>query len=138
MVSTVTLPTFDPSVLLNYFSAKLQVATQGSIPSTATTAAATNTATANDAPPWENLTTPSQQAQDAQVLSTTNFIDTSNVPQNAGSSDAKIEQDNQKLFSLYQAVNTLSNLASIAQRDGETAGQLVGLNTRFQNGLQQI
>ncbi|HEY4113521.1 MAG TPA: hypothetical protein VGM17_05610 [Rhizomicrobium sp.] len=134
MVTTVTLPSLDTSVLLNYYAAKLPVAPQ----SVASTASATNSATANDNPPWESLTTPSQQAQDAQVLSTTKFIDTSNVPQNVGSADAKIEQDNQKLFSLYQAVNTLSNLASIAQRDGETSGQLVGLNTRFQQGLQQV
>jgi len=136
MVSTVTLPTLDMSVLLNYYAAKLPVATQSAASSATTTT--TNSATANDNPPWEATTAPSQQAQDAQVLSTTNFIDLSNVPALASNADAEVEQDNQKLFSLYQAVNTLSNLAGMAQRDGMTAGQLVGLNTRFQQGLAQV
>src|SRR5262249_17212266 len=97
-----------------------------------------NTATANDKAPWEATTSASQQVQDAQVLSTTKFIDLSNVPALANSADTKVEQDNQKLFSLYQAVNTLSNLAGMAKRDGMTAGQLTGLNTRFQQGLAQV
>jgi hypothetical protein len=76
---------------------------------------------------------------DAKVLSTTNFLDTSNVPLGATiSSDQKTEQDNQKLFSLYTAVNTLAYIAKMGQRDGMTAGQLAGLNSRFQAGLGQV
>ena len=75
-----------------------------------------------------------------KVLGITNFIDTSNVPKSAGSSDAtaRLEQDNQKLFSLYTAVNNLAYLAKMSQRAGMTDGQLAGFDTRFQDGLAQV
>jgi hypothetical protein len=76
--------------------------------------------------------------QDAQVLNLTNFFNTSNVPVLSASADQKTEQDNQKLFSLYNAVNNLSLLAGLAQSSTATAGQLAGYNTRFQSGLQQV
>ena len=95
-------------------------------------------ATAADNPPW-NTPIKANAAQDAKVLSTTNFLDTSNVPLTAGATtDAKMEQDNQKLFSLYSAVNTLAYLAKMAQSGTATSGQLAGLNTRFQTGLAQV
>src|SRR6202012_2303840 len=95
-------------------------------------------ATANDDPPWE-ITPAAQTVRDAQALSTTNFLSTTNVPLSAGTTtDSKMEQDNQKLFSLYNAVNTLSYLASMAGRDGMTSGQMTGINTRFQAGLAQV
>ena len=49
-----------------------------------------------------------------------------------------MEQDNQKLFSLYSAVNTLAYLAKMAQSGTATSGQLAGLNDRFQTGLAQV
>ena len=49
-----------------------------------------------------------------------------------------MEQDNQKLFSLYSAVNSLAYLAKLAQGSTETPGQLAGLNARFQAGLAQV
>ena len=130
----------DNSVLLGFYQSQLT-----SSPSTIaaanvqnTAATQTNRATANDNPPWNSLTT-SSPAENAKVLSTTNFIDTTNVPLSAGAtSDTKMEQDNQKLFSLYSAVSTLSQLAQMAQSTTATSGQLQGLNTRFQTGLQQI
>jgi len=132
-----TIQSFDPSLLLSYYSARLPVAPQQS--SSASGASAKPSATAKDNPPWEATTAPAQQAHDAQVLATTNFLDTSKVPVSAGTaSDTKTEQDNQKLFSLYGAVNTLAYLASMSQRTGMTAGQLAGFNTRFQDGLQQV
>ena len=73
-------------------------------------------ATAADNPPWNTPNT-NDAKQDAKVLSTTNFLDTSKVPLSAGATtDAKMEQDNQKLFSLYSAVNTLAYLAKMAQK----------------------
>ena len=132
----VTLAGFDSSTLLSYYQSKLPTAPTTSTLTSATQAA--NSATANDNPPWET-TPPAQQARDAQVLATTNFVDTSNVPLSAGTTtDGKTEQDNQKLFSLYSAVNSLSYLASMAGRDGETSGQMDGINTRFQAGLAQV
>jgi hypothetical protein len=136
MSSGVTLAGFDPSILLSYYQSKLPTASSTNTLTSLSQAA--NSATANDAPPWE-ANPPAQQARDAQVLATTNFLDTSQVPLSAGTTtDAKTEQDNQKLFSLYTAVNNLSYLASMSNRSGMTAGQLAGFNTRFQSGLQQI
>ena len=61
------------------------------------------------------------------------------MPLSAGAtSDTKMEQDNQKLFSLYSAVNTLAYLAKMAQNGKSTSGQLAGLNDRFQTGLAQV
>ncbi len=72
-------------------------------------------------------------------MSTTNFLDTSNVPLTPGAtSGTKTEQDNQKLFSLYNAVNSLAYLAQLAQSCTATSGQLAGLNARFQTGLAQV
>jgi len=128
----------DPSVLINYYNAKLPVA-QSATASSSASSSATKSATANDQPPWEATTSPTQQASDAAALSTTNFLDLSKVSLSPSqSADAKTEQDNQKLFALYQAVNTLSNIASMSGRDGTTAGQQTGYNTRFQQGLSQI
>ena len=135
----------DSSVLLSFYQAKLSssvststaqaAASSGGASSTTTTS---KSATANDSPPWE-AAQPAQTTEDAKVLSTTNFLDTSNVPlTTTGAADSKTEQDNQKLFSLYTAVNTLAYIAKMGQRDGVTSGQLAGLNTRFQAGLQQV
>jgi len=128
----IPLTSFDPSTLLGYYQSKLPVAPQQS-----TGVSQTKSATTNDNPPWE-ATPPAQESRDAQVLATTDFLDTSKVPLTATSADAKTEEDNQKLFALYTAVNNLSYLAGMANRDGMTAGQLAGFNTRFQAGLQQV
>ena len=136
MSTGTTLTGFDPSTLLSYYQSKLPVAPSTSTLTSLTQAA--NSATANDSPPWE-ATPPAQQQRDSQVLGITNFVDTSDVPLSAGTTtDTKTEQDNQKLFALYTAVNNLSYLASMSNRTGMTAGQLAGFNTRYQEGLQQV
>src|ERR1700757_4385092 len=138
-----TITGLDSSVLLGFYQSQL-LSSPSAISAANTLAqqqAASQTnkgATANDNPPW-NTPNANNAAQDAKVLSTTNFLDTSNVPLSAGAtSDSKMEQDNQKLFSLYSAVNTLAYLAKMAQNPSETSGQLAGLNDRFQTGLNQI
>src|SRR6185437_1388531 len=100
----------DPSVLLGLYQSQLAASpsaiSSANSQNAAATAAANKGATAKDNPPWE---TPQAagNALTAKVLSTTNFLDTTNVPLSAGATaDAKAEQDNQKLFSLYSAVNT--------------------------------
>ena len=133
----------DSSTLLGLFQAKLSASASSIAAGNAQIArqqAASNSksATAHDAPPWNvpNSTSPAQQAK---ILGTTKFLDTSNVPLSAGATtDAKMEQDNQKLFSLYSAVNTLSQLSQMAQSSKATSGQLAGLNDRFQTGLAQV
>jgi hypothetical protein len=131
----------DSSVLLSFYQTQLTAS-----PSAVAARNAVNPqissqkkgATANDAPPWQAPRL-SASAQTAKILSTTNFLNTSNVPLTTGAtSDARMEQDNQKLFSLYSAVNSLAYLTKLAQGATETPGQLAGLNTRFQAGLAQV
>src|ERR1700742_1713202 len=104
------------SVLLSYYQAQLNSspsAISAASQANAATTASSDSATANDDPPWNTPQTQSN-AETAQILSTTNFINTSNVPLTAGAtSDSKLEQDNQKLFSLYNAVSNLSYLAQL-------------------------
>lgn len=132
----------DSSVLLGFYQS--QISSNPSSISAANqrivqaTAAQNKGATASDNPPW-NTPNANNAQQDAQILSTTNFLDTSKVPLSAGAtSDSKMEQDNQKLFSLYSAVNSLAYLAKMAQKGDATSGQLAGLNDRFQTGLKQV
>jgi outer membrane lipopolysaccharide assembly protein LptE/RlpB len=142
MVTSVT--PFNTSLLLNYYQAQAATASASQTSSANSTSSSSvltspNSATAKDDPPWDDFNTPPAEVEAAQVLDTTNFINTSNVPLTAGSTlDSKTEQDNQKLFSLYTAINNLSYLAKLAQSSTATAGQLEGYNTRFQNGLQQV
>lgn len=145
---TFTPVNFDPTILVSYYQSKLATGTllsgatgnqaTGSNGSSSTSPSATPSATAKDSPPWLTLP-PAQQAQDAKTLSTTNFLDTTNVPLSVSATKGSAtEQDNQKLFSLYNAINTLTYLSSMSQRSGMTPGQLQGFNTRFQQGLQQV
>jgi hypothetical protein len=128
------------SLLLGYYQAQ-QAANPSAIAAGGALSTASQqktSATSKDNPPW-NTPTPVTSAHTAKVMSTTNFLDTSNVPLTAGATtDAKAEQDNQKLFSLYSAVNSLSYLAQLAQSSTATSGQLAGLNARFQTGLSQV
>jgi len=128
------------SVLLSYFQAQ-QNASPSAIAAAravSTPANTSNSATAKDNPPWNNPLTQSN-AETAKILSTTNFLSTTNVPLSAGAtSNTKLEQDNQKLFSIYNAIGSLSYLTQLAQNSKETSGQLAGLNTRFQTGLAQV
>src|SRR3979490_2960838 len=105
----------DSSVLLGFYQSQLSASPSALAAASAQRAqfaATTKTgATAKDNPPWNTPNT-NNAAQDAKVLGTTNFLDTSKVPHSAGAtSDAKMEQDNQKLFALYSAVNTLAYIA---------------------------
>ena len=142
MVATITPTGLDSSVLLNYYNAQLTTTVTAAVnasSSASQAASAANGATASDNPPWSDYSQPAQEAQDAKVLGLTNFIDLSNVPKSSGSTtDTKTEQDNQKLFALYTAVKNLAYLAKMSQRDGMTAGQLTGFDTRFQMGLTEV
>lgn len=130
---------FDPNLLTSFYQSRLPTATSSSAANSLTSALQKkNSATANDVPPW-TLKQPAQAAMDAKVLGTTNFLDTSKVPLSTSTAtDARTEQDNQKLFALYSAVNTLAYVAKMGQREGVTPGQLAGLNTRFQAGMKQV
>jgi len=132
----------DSSVLLGFYQSQLLASPSAlaaaRVQQQQSAAGRKTDATSSDNPPW-NTPNANDAKQDAKVLGTTNFLDTSKVPLSPGaSSDSKMEQDNQKLFALYSAVNTLSYLAKMAQKGTATSGQLAGLNDRFQTGLAQV
>ena len=154
--------TLDSSSLLNFYSSQLQTiaanaqnesAANAQSSSTGTSSAGTSfgkavtvsssgaasSSNSSQTPPWDEAQTLSTQAQQAQVLSTTNFIQQNTTPLVGTSGTSKsVAQDNQNLFTLYQAVSQLSTLAGMASQKGLTAGQQQGYNTRFQEGLQQV
>ena len=140
-MTTSTIIGFDTSSLLSYYQSKLGTSASyqsGQVSSGATASSAKKSATADDVTPWSE-TQKSDISRDAYVLGLTKFIDESDVPLSAGiRDDTKTEQDNQKLFALYKAINNLSYLAVMAKRDGITDGQRAGYNTRFQAGLKEI
>lgn len=139
----ITFSGLDSSVLLGFYQSQLSanptaIAAASSQRAAFASSQKKPSATAADNPPW-NTPNANNSKQDAQVLSTTNFLDTSKVPLMPGAtSDAKTEQDNQKLFALYSAVNTLAYIAKMGQKSTTTSGQLAGLNARFQTGLAQV
>ncbi len=135
-----SLVSFDPSLLVSYYQSQLSasaVQPQSANASSPTALNSPNSATANDVPPWTTTPTPTL-AENAKVLSTTNFFATTTPLTPTTGSNQKTEQDNQNLFTLYNAVNSLSALASMAQNKSATAGQLQGYDTRFQAGLAQL
>ena len=140
MATTSTILSFDSSTLLNYYQAKLALAAANSSAkaSSSTSSSSSTSATAEDAAPWLTTNTSSTVAKDADVLSLTNYIDTSNVPTVAVTDDQKVEQDNQKLFVIYKAITNMQYLAKMAARDDVTSGQITGLNKRVQEALSQI
>ena len=102
----------DSSALLGFYQAQLSASPSAiaaaRVQQQQFAASQKKGATAADHPPWDTPNT-NDAKQDAKVLSTTNFLDTSKVPLSTGATtDAKTEQDNQKLFALYSAVNTLA------------------------------
>jgi hypothetical protein len=128
------------SLLLSYYQTQLAASPTAVAAANVVnnSAPGANSATANDNPPW-NTPVQKNNAQTAKILSTTNFVNTNTVPLSAGAtSNTKLEQDNQKLFTVYNTVSSLNYLAQLAQSSTETPGQLVGLNTRFQQGLSQL
>ena len=160
---TFTPITLDTSSLLNFYSSQLQTiaanaqnesassnsqsanssssGTAGTSFGKAVTVSSsgtTSSASSSQTPPWDEPA-PTTQALDAQVLSTTNFIQPNTTPLVGSSGTSKsLQEDNQNLFTLFQGVRQLTALANMASQKGLTPGQLQGYNTRFQEGLQQI
>ncbi len=133
-----TLPTIGSATLLDYFSARATAA-ETAATSASASSAANSAASAAQTPPWDTPQLANSPTRDAQVLSTTNFINLDTATLTTGaSSSANLQKDNQKLFALYQGVNQLYYLASMSRRSTTTPGQQVGYNTRFQAGLSQI
>ncbi|HYM17639.1 MAG TPA: hypothetical protein VEU06_03670 [Micropepsaceae bacterium] len=153
---------FDPSVLINYYAAKLplsssQVANSPLQQQTKVT------------PPWDfSIKKPAQEVEDVASRSSDPYFDpndkTLTTAANSSSANADSElqaivstalsssslssasqsqnpgvaADNDKLFALYKALQRLDYITQMATRDGTVAGQLPGLNQSFQDGLNQI
>ena len=152
------ITSFDPSLLLSYYNAKLPIATSSAQSGNGQSAAV---------PPWDiSLPKPAQEVADVSARSSDPYFNpndanligsstTSSSAQGASSELAAllnqtlstsnsstqataVGQDNDKLFALYSALNRLDQITQMATRDGTVAGQLPGLNTSFQAGLSQI
>lgn len=140
---TTSITSFDTSLLLSYYQARSNASVQSALTrmssgSSTSSSTSSKSATAKDVQPW-TLSAPTQLSRDSDVLSLTKFLDTSNVPLNAGgTADSKLEQDNQRLFSLYNAIDNLRYLADMTKREGTSAAQMAGYNKRFQAGLAEI
>jgi hypothetical protein len=140
-ISTISL---SSSSLLDYFDAQSAVArtaaARAASPTSSSSSSATSSSTSSGPqPPWDSTTQPNPLQLDAQVLATTDFIQQSTTPLVGGSGGSKqTQQDNQNLFTLYQAVSSLGTLAGIANQPGVTSGELTGYNTQFQTGLSQV
>jgi hypothetical protein len=150
-ISSFSPISIDSTSLLNFYTAQLQTGVNNAVAeasasaqflgsSQGTNGSSSSTSNAsNQTPPWATPSTLTSQQQAAQILGTTNFIQSSTTPLVGVSGAAKTTaEDNQKLFTLWQAVNQLSQLAGLATQKGLTAGQATGYNTRFQAGLQQV
>ncbi|MGC8536418.1 MAG: hypothetical protein ACP5QR_12940, partial [Rhizomicrobium sp.] len=140
MTSQISFTTISTNSLISYMNSQLQSSSLSSASTAQQTSSAFGTSTTSqNNPPWNSTSNPTKQAHDAKIMAMTNFLNTSNVPHSAGSTTAaKTAQDNQKLFSLYTALNNLSYLAGMSTRAGVTSGQQAGYNTRFQQGLTQV
>ena len=154
-MSTITQVSLNSSLLLNYYSAQLNSlattaaqnaaanasssSSSSSGSSSTTSFGQASTGSSSTTPPWDVANTESAQQETAQILATTNFVQPSTTPLvGTSGATAATQADNQKLFTLYQSVSKLSQLANIATQSGLTSGELAGYNSQFQTGLQQI
>ena len=150
---------FDPSLLYNYYTAKLL------LPASQTFSSPLQQQQ-TQTPPWDiSIKKPAQEIQDVSVRNSDPYfnpkdtllsssangtaaakaqsqiaalLNSSLSNTSASSANAALNADNDKMFALYSALNRLDYIAQMATRDGTVAGQLPGLNTSFQNGLAQV
>ena len=149
----------DPTVLTNYYLAKLPLA------SSQIAQSPTQQQQSAALPPWDiSIPKPAQELQDVAVRNSDPYFDpkdttlTSSNGASVHGANSQIEAllnstlsnssssgtttplnaDNDKMFALYKALNRLDYIAQMANRDGTVDGQRAGLNTDFQNGLNQV
>ncbi len=125
---------FDSSLLLGYFQAK----TAGQAANTAGSAGSSFTSTASTAKgvpsaPWTAMTTePSDLVKAA--LNGRKFVDEAA----ALSAAPTISGDYKKLFAAYQALNTLSAIATRSSEKGVTDSEIKRLQSVFSKGLNEV
>ncbi len=126
--------TFDTSSLLSYYQAK--VGLTGSTASTTTTTGTTSSSSSKKAIPAAPWTTVSTQASDLvkSALNGRKFID-------EGAAEAAspgISGDYKKLFTAYQALNTLTAIASQASGKNVSDSEIKRLQTAMTKGLTEL
>lgn len=155
-MSTISL---DTSLLVDYYNARINTR----LASSSSSSGKSSQTDSSQIPPWSKSSDP-DEVQDKNALSSDAYFDEDNQnlksaessddssgsllesivkkslskSSTSSSSDPSVEQDNEKLFALYQAVERLARLADIATRDETVSGQLPGLDTRLQEGLAEI
>ncbi len=150
---------FDPSVLLNYYAAKLPFG--ASLGATAQSRGSHS----GPIPPWDlSVRKLPKEKEDVAARSGDPYFDPkdrtllakADAAPNAGSqleallqttlahksasasANPGLEADNDRLFALYKALNRLDYIAKMANRDETTNGLRPGLDNSFQDGLDQI
>jgi hypothetical protein len=152
---------FDPSLLMNYYMAKLPLASSQTFSSPSQ-----QNKTQTQTPPWDiSIAKPAQEIRDVTARNSDPYFDpkdallsataTGSAATNAQSqiaallnstlsntstsaTNAAMSADNDKMFALYSALDRLDYIAQMATRDGTVDGQLSGLNQSFQTGLNQV
>ena len=146
---------FDSSLLLNYYAAKA--------PQTGSRSVASQTPRLTA--PWDfSVKKPPQERADAAARSSDPYFDPKDrsLFAKAGGETGSQSQlaallkttlahespssfgnpalvaDNNRLFALYNAMNRLDALATMANRDETMSGQRPGLNRDYQDGLEQV
>lgn len=131
-----TTLSIDSTLLVNYYSARLNQQVAGlSNAAAGSTAASANTSKVPTAP-WNSSDTPASTSDLVrQALAGTHKLidpDAAKLDVTGASSDYK------NLFALYQGLNTLSALATQAQAGGNTPTQLAALQKAFASGLSSV
>lgn len=124
--------TFDTSSLLSYYQAKLGVGTAASTLASGTTSSS-KTKQNIPAAPWTNVSTqPSDLVKAA--LNGRKFVD-------EGAAEAAapgISGDYKKLFSAYQALNTLTAIANRSNEKNVSDSEIKRLQTALTRGLTEL
>src|ERR1700677_789419 len=98
--TSTALPSISSTDLLDYFAGTDAANAERTSSSTSSSSNSTPS-TSTETPPWDEAQ-PSQLAENAAVLSTTNFIDPTTAQLSAASqSSSTTSEDNQNLFTLY-------------------------------------
>lgn len=131
---------FDPTVLMSYYSAKYGA---GSSNAAATAAPATNPTA-----PWQPKTTASASHANAHAVSNTDpataalngaaFIDPSSAKLDVLAKDPAANANYKELFALYRGLVTLQNLATQAQKSNLPASQLSQIQATFARGVKEV
>jgi hypothetical protein len=128
----------DSSLLLSIYQSKLGVlglGMAGATGGTTGTAAAPPPKPVAPTPPWSTVPTTQETSDDvAHAMAGGDFID-----ENAAKLDLPgASQDYKKLFTIYQALTTLQNVASQMNQTGLSDAQKTRINDTFTRGLGEI